>query len=92
MIVDEYIRFEEEYLREKFWRKWREWKDKGEPQMKRTYTRKELKAICNALNKLSKIIFGYHQSWDVEADEVVLELQEINIDLKWNSEKQEFIV
>jgi hypothetical protein len=54
--------------------------------MKKSYTRKELKAICNALNKI------FWENWgqmddrhrDDVADQWVLELQEINIDLKWN--------
>ncbi len=58
--------------------------------MKKSYTRKELKAICNAVNKLFR---GYeHLTTNNVADQWVLDLQDINIYLKWNAEKQEFIV
>lgn len=58
--------------------------------VKRNYTKKELQAICNALNKIFWKVPMSVGNPDDEADNWVIELTDCHISLTWNAEKQEF--
>ena len=59
--------------------------------MKKNYTKKELQAICNALNKIFwNVPISPSPDSNDEADQWVIELTDCHINLIWNAEKQEF--